>query len=75
MREWGLSVRAYIGDLGEIYTPSVPDMVDVYLYGPSDERLEAAKDSRFFRMALPIAGPSHLLDWVLYMTVVRLMIP
>ena len=71
MRQWGLSLRAYLGDLGESYTPSIPDLVDVYLHGSTPERLAAAEGTLFMPNALPIPGPSHLLDWILYVCLTR----
>ena len=71
MREYGESFGAVIGDLGEVTIPDIPDLTTVYLRGDTPENLLACKGTYFFKYALSITGPSHLLDWVLYATLIR----
>ena len=71
MRKWGREVFGYIGDLGDIKSRTVPDMCEIYVRGESPERWAACKGTAFMPNAMPIAGPSHLCDWVLFQTLVR----
>ena len=71
MRAWGESMYGYLGDLGESRCPNIPDLTDIYLYGDSPERRTALVGTYFYPNAIPITGPSHLLDWCLYQTLCR----
>ena len=71
MQEWGMSMRGVIGDLGEAATNDIPDLVDIYLHGYSPEREQKLVGTLFFPYSMPVTGPSHLLDWVLYATLIR----
>ena len=72
MRDWGKSFRMYLGDLAESRCPNIPDLTSVYLHGDTEESRAEAQGSYFFPFALAHTGPSHLLDWCLYVSLVRL---
>ena len=71
MRQWGLRVHAVIGDLKETPIAKIPDLTGVYFKGQTEEALAEAEGTLFFPNALPVTGPSHVCDWVLWMTLTR----
>ena len=75
MQLYGARTRQVLSDFrSELRLGDIVDMSGPYLRGGADISvdLEELKGTFFFPMAITAPVPAHLNDWILYMTLVRL---